>query len=71
MVNAECGWILLYLKWITNGTYCRAQRTLLNVMQSLDGKGVWGRRDTCMCTAESLCCPPETITVLLIGYTSI
>ena len=32
------------------------------------GGGVWGRMDTCMCMAESLCCPPETITTLLIGY---
>ena len=32
---------------------------------------VWGRTDTCMCMAESLCCPPETITTLLIGYTTI
>ena len=29
---------------------------------SLDGKGVWGRMDTCICTAESLCGLPETIT---------
>ena len=27
--------------------------------------------DTYMCIAESLCCSPETITTLLIGYTSI
>ena len=33
----------------------------------LDGRGVWGRMDTCMCMTESLCCPPETITALLIG----
>jgi len=26
--------------------------------------------DTCICMTESLCCPPETIT-LLIGYPSI
>ena len=38
---------------------------------SLDGRGVWGRRDTCECMAESLCRPPETITVLLICYTPI
>ena len=25
--------------------------------------------DTCIYTTESLCCPPETITTLLIGYT--
>ena len=35
---------------------------------SLDGRGVWGRRDTCICMAEFPCCPPETITTLLISY---
>ena len=29
---------------------------------SLDGKGVWGRMDTCTCMAEFLHCSPETIT---------
>ena len=38
---------------------------------SLDGRGVWGRRDTCICKAESLYCSPETIKTLLIGYTPI
>ena len=38
---------------------------------SLDGKGVWGRVDTYICKAESLCCTPETITTLSIGYTPI
>ena len=33
----------------------------------LDGREVWGRMDTCICMAESLCCSPETITTLLIG----
>ena len=37
---------------------------------SLDGRGVWGRMDTCLCMAESLHCSPET-TTLLIGYISI
>ena len=37
----------------------------------LDGRGVWGRMDTCKCMAESLCCPLEAITTLLIGYTPI
>ena len=36
---------------------------------SLDGRGVWGRTDTCICMAESLWCPSETITILSIGYT--
>ena len=35
---------------------------------SLEGRGVWRRRDTCTCMAESLCCPPETITTMLIGH---
>ena len=37
----------------------------------LNGSGVWGRMDTCICMAKSLCCPPETITTLLISYTPI
>ena len=37
---------------------------------SLDGRGVWGTMDTCICMAESLCCLPEIIT-LLISYTPI
>ena len=36
---------------------------------SLDRRGVWGRMDTCICTAESLHCSPETIITFLIGYT--
>ena len=32
---------------------------------SLDGRGVWGRMDTCVCMAESPCCVPETATTLL------
>ena len=36
---------------------------------SLDGRGVWGRMDTCIHMAECLCCPPETITIVLIGST--
>ena len=35
---------------------------------SLDGKGVWGRMDTCKRMAESLSCSSETITTLLINY---
>ena len=36
---------------------------------SLDEKGVWRRMDIHI--AESLYCPPETITPLLINYTPI
>ena len=51
---------------------------------SLDERGVWGRMDTHphthtythththththMYMAESLCCSPETVTILIIGY---
>ena len=38
---------------------------------SLDGRGVWGRMDTCVWMAVSLRCSSETITTLLIGYTPI
>ena len=60
---------LLYLK--ATRTYGIAQGTLLIAMGSLDGRGVWGRMDTCVYIymAESLDWAPETITTLLIGYT--
>ena len=38
---------------------------------SLGGRGVWGIMDTCVCVAELLCCAPETIITLLIGYNTI
>ena len=38
---------------------------------SLVGRGVLGRMDICICMAEALCCPSQTITTLLIGYTLI
>ena len=34
---------------------------------SLDGKEAWGRMDTCICMAESLCWSPEAITILLVS----
>lgn len=37
---------------------------------TLDGRGVWGRIDSCIWRAESLPCPSETI-MLLISYTPI
>ena len=38
---------------------------------SLDGRGVWGRMDTCIRMAESLHGSPETVTTLSIDYTPI
>ena len=37
----------------------------------LDRRGVWRRMDTRVWMAKSLHCSPETITILLIGYTTI
>ena len=54
---------LLYSKWIPNMDLC--------ICASLDGRGVWGRMDTCICMAKSPHCSPETTTTLLIGYTPI
>ena len=63
---------LLYLKWITNKNLLYKHMELCSVLcGSLYGSGVWGRRDTCICVAESLPCSLETTTTLLIGYISI
>ena len=34
---------------------------------SLDGRGLWGRMNTCLCMAESLCYSPETIITLSVN----
>ena len=41
------------------------------VCASLDGRVVWGRKDTRICMVKSLCSLPETTTTLLIGYAPI
>ena len=38
---------------------------------NLEGRGVWGRMDTCVYVAEFLHCSPKTIVTLLIGNTPI
>ena len=60
---------LLYLKRITNIDLLYSTRNSLNVMWQPGWEG--GRMDTCICLAESLHCPPETIMKLLIGYAPI
>ena len=37
---------------------------------SLDGSGVWGRMDSCICLVEFLHCSYETTTTLFTGYES-
>ena len=54
-------WDLLHSTWSSPQCYST---------QTLGGRRVWGRTDTCKCMAECLCCPPEIIT-LLIDYTTI
>ena len=60
---------LLYFTWITSGYISVDNSTgiLLVLSGSLGGRGVWGRKVTCVCMAEPLHWLPETIT-LLIGY---
>ena len=61
----------LYLKWITNNVLLYSTGDSAQLCGSLDGRGVWGRMDPCICVTEFLCCAPETITTLLISYTPI
>ena len=57
-----------YIVGITNKVLLYSTGNSAQCYGSLDGRGVWGRMDTCVCMTESLHCPPETITTLLIGY---
>ena len=61
---------LLYLKWITNKDllYSTGNSAQSYVAAWMAGGGGWGRRDICICMAESLGCLPATIITLLIGY---
>ena len=38
---------------------------MLLIFGSLNGVGVWGRMDTCICMSEFLCYLPETVTLLV------
>ena len=49
-------------------TDCLAHGTLLNVMWQPGWEGSLGENGYTLCMAEYLCCLPETITALLIGY---
>ena len=64
---------LVSLKSLANITDGKEYQKYLATMLcgSLDRRGVWGRTDSCIGLAESLCCPPEIITTLLTGYTPI
>ena len=47
------------------------QHMELCLCASLNGRGIWGRMDTCICIVKSLCCSAKTATTLLTGYTPI
>ena len=59
--------------WCTIATFAvsdHVQHTELcsTLCGSLDGRGAWGRLDTCMCVAECFPCSPGTISAFFIGY---
>ena len=60
---------LLYLKWITKKDllYSVCKSAHCYVASWMGGEFV-GRLDKCIRMAESLCCSPEIIITLLIGY---
>jgi len=55
---------LLHLKWIINKSQLYMQPCSI-LRGSLNRRQVRGRMDTRMCMAESPCCSPETITLLV------
>ena len=59
---------LLYLKWITSKDllYSTADSAQRDVQPGWEG--MRGRMHTCVCTAESLHCSPETITTLFVNH---
>ena len=58
----------MWLCYLENKSHTVEYREFCSVLcGSLDGRGVGSR----ICMAESLCCPPETVTTLLINSTPI
>ena len=62
---------LVYLKWVTNKDLLYSTWNSAQCYWQPGWEGSLGCMDTCICMAESLCCPPETIRTLFIGYTPI
>ena len=65
----ECNLLLLYLKQMTSADLLYSTGNSAQCYVAGWMRGIWGRVDTCICMAEFLYCIPETITILLIGYT--
>ena len=53
---------LLYLKWVANKDLLCSTWNSAQCYKAAWMRGVWGRMDTCICMAESLCYSPETVT---------
>ena len=64
-------WLCLKEELYQQGPTVQCREFCSKLCGSLDGRGVLGKMDTCICMAESLHCSPETITTLLTGYTLI
>ena len=70
----ECGmymYTLLYFKWINSEDQLYSTRNSAQcyvVAWLVEGGGVCGRMDTCICIPESLLCSSETVTTLLINW---
>ena len=47
--------------WLSNWTTTSSREFCSILCGSLDGRGVWGRMETCISMVGSLCCPPETV----------
>ena len=54
---------LLCLKWITSKDLLYSTGSLLNVIWQPGWEVSWVRVDTCIYTAESLCCPPVCVCI--------
>ena len=64
---------LLYFKWITNKVMLRysTRNSAQCYVAAWVGVGLGGEWIHVVCVAKHLCCAPETITALLVGYTPI
>ena len=59
--------LLIHFKVNQQRPFVEHRKVCSRLYGSLDGRGVWGGMDTCICITESLCCPSETMTTLLTG----
>ena len=62
--------LLIHFKANQRRPFVEHRKVCSRLCGSLDGRGAWGGMDTCICITESLCCPSETITTLLTGYSA-